>query len=129
MKLVPINAPDAPQPAGGSYAQAVEVTGISRLLFISGQIPAEAGGEVVPADFESQARLAWKNVIAQLSAAGMTLDNLVQVRIFLSDRKYTAGYRKVRNEVLAGRQIGLTTIITGIFDEKWLLEIEAIAAA
>ena len=59
----------------------------------------------------------------------MTLDNLVQVRIFLSDRKYTAGYRKVRNEVLAGRQIGLTTIITGIFDEKWLLEIEAVAAA
>ena len=32
-------------------------------------------------------------------------------------------------EVLQGRQIGLTTIITGIFDAKWLLEIEAIAAA
>ena len=31
--------------------------------------------------------------------------------------------------MLQGRQIGLTTIITGIFDEKWLLEIEAIAAA
>jgi enamine deaminase RidA (YjgF/YER057c/UK114 family) len=68
-------------------------------------------------------------VIAQLRAADMTLDNLVKVTIFLSDRKYTADYRKVRQEVLQGRQIGLTTIITGIFDEKWLLEIEAIAAA
>ena len=28
-----------------------------------------------------------------------------------------------------GRRVALTTIITGIFDEKWLLEIEAIAAA
>ena len=127
MKMKPINAPDAPQPVGG-YAQSMEVTGASRLLFISGQIPADREGQV-PEDFEAQARLAWKNVIAQLNAAGMTLDNLVQVRIFLSDRKYTADYRKVRIEVLEGRQVGLTTIITGIFDEKWLLEIEAVAAA
>ena len=127
MKMKPINAPDAPQPVGG-YAQSMEVTGASRLLFISGQIPADKEGNV-PEDFESQARLCWKNVIAQLNAAGMTLDNLVQVRIFLSDRKYTADYRKVRIEVLEGRQVGLTTIITGIFDEKWLLEIEAVAAA
>jgi 2-iminobutanoate/2-iminopropanoate deaminase len=127
MKLNPINAPDAPQPVGG-YAQAMEVTGASRLLFISGQIPADAEGNV-PESFEEQARLIWKNVIAQLNAAGMTLDNLVQVRIFLSDRKYTDEYRRVRNEVLAGRTVGLTTIITGIFDEKWLMEIEAVAAA
>ena len=127
MRMKPINAPDAPQPVGG-YAQSMEVTGASRLLFISGQIPADKEGNV-PEDFESQARLCWKNVIAQLNAADMTLDNLVQVRIFLSDRKYTADYRKVRIEVLEGRQVGLTTIITGIFDEKWLLEIEAVAAA
>ena len=126
MKMKPINAPDAPQPVGG-YAQSMEVSGASRLLFISGQIPADTEGNV-PDDFESQARLCWKNVIAQLNAADMTLDNLVQVRIFLSDRKYTADYRKVRIEVLEGRQVGLTTIITGIFDEKWLLEIEAVAA-
>jgi enamine deaminase RidA (YjgF/YER057c/UK114 family) len=127
MKLTPINAPEAPQPVGG-YAQSMEVAGASRLLFISGQIPADMQG-YIPEDFESQARLCWKNVIAQLAAAGMTLDNLVQVRIFLSDRKYIADYRKVRIELLEGRQIGLTTIITGIFDEKWLLEIEAVAAA
>ena len=127
MRLRPINAPDAPQPVGG-YAQAVEVTGAARTLHISGQIPTAIDGRV-PDNFEDQARLCWANVIAQLRAADMTLDNLVKVTIFLSDRKYTADYRKVRNEVLAGRIIGLTTIITGIFDESWLLEIEAIAAA
>jgi enamine deaminase RidA (YjgF/YER057c/UK114 family) len=123
----PINAPDAPQPLGG-YAQAMEVTNATRILFISGQIPVAADGSV-PESFEEQARLCWANVIAQMHAAGMTLDNLVKVTIFLSDRKYIADYRKVRMEVLQGRQIGLTTIITGIFDEAWLLEIEAIAAA
>nr|WP_295468690.1 RidA family protein [Mesorhizobium sp.] len=127
MKLTPINAPDAPQPVGG-YAQTMEVTGASRILYVSGQIPAATDGSV-PDSFEAQARLCWANVIAQLRAAGMTLDNLVKVTIFLSDRKHIADYRKVRIEVLEGRQIGLTTTITGIFDEKWLLEIEAIAAA
>jgi 2-iminobutanoate/2-iminopropanoate deaminase len=127
MKRRDINASDGPQPVGG-YSQAVEVTGASRIVFVSGQIPVTAGGKV-PTDFESQARQAWGNLIAQLKAADMTLDNLVKVTIFLSDRKYIPEYRQVRQEVLAGRPVGLTTIITGIFDEQWLLEIEGIAAA
>ncbi len=127
MKRRDINASDAPQPVGG-YSQAVELTGASRLVFVSGQIPVTADGKL-PADFEAQARQAWGNLIAQLHAADMTLDNLVKVTFFLSDRKYIPEYRRVRQEVLDGRLIGLTTIITGIFDEQWLLEIEGIAAA
>lgn len=127
MQMKVFNATDAPQPVGG-YAQAVELTDFSRLLFVSGQIPAEADG-TVPDDFEAQCRLAWRNVAAQLAAAGMSFDNLVKVTFFLADRKYIADYRKIRLEVLGTRAISLTTIITGIFDERWLLEIEAIAAA
>ena len=127
MNLRPINALDAPQPAGG-YAQALEVTGAARILHISGQIPETVDGGV-PADFESQARLCWRNIEAQLAAAGMTLDNLVKATIFLSDRRFAIPNRTVRNEVLAGRQIALTVVICTIFDEKWLLEIEATAAA
>jgi 2-iminobutanoate/2-iminopropanoate deaminase len=126
MKLTEINAADAP-PAP-TYAQAVEVTGATRWLFVSGQIPVSKDG-VVPDSFEDQARLAWRNVVAQLRAGSMTLDNLVKVTIFLSDRKYIADYRRTRDEALDGRRVGLTTVITGIFDEKWLLEIEAVAAA
>jgi 2-iminobutanoate/2-iminopropanoate deaminase len=126
MKLREIAAPDAP-PAP-TYAQAVEVSGATRIVFVSGQIPMAVDG-TVPDSFEDQARLAWANIIAQLRAADMTLDNLVKVTIFLSDRKHIADYRRVRDEVLGGRRVGLTTIITGIFDEKWLLEIEAVGAA
>ena len=127
MKRRDINASDAPQPLGG-YSQAVELTDAKRIVLVSGQIPVAADGKL-PKDFEGQARLAWANLIAQLHAADMTLDNLVKVTFFLSDRKYIPEYRRVRQEVLAGRVIGLTTIITGIFDEQWLLEIEGIAAA
>jgi 2-iminobutanoate/2-iminopropanoate deaminase len=126
LELREVAAPDAPSAV--TYAQAMEVKGISRLLFISGQIPVSTDA-VVPESFADQARLVWTNVIAQLRAAGMTLDNLVKVTIFLSDRKYIDDYRRARDDALGGRRIGLTTIITGIFDTAWLLEIEAIAAA
>lgn len=126
-RMRPINAPDAPQPAGG-YAQAIQVADAGTLLFISGQIPVDPQGQV-PADFKAQARLAWANVTAQLRAAGMSLDHLVKVTIFLSDRKFALENREVRQEVLGGRDVALTVIITGIFDPAWLLEIEAVAAA
>jgi 2-iminobutanoate/2-iminopropanoate deaminase len=127
VKLTRVNADSAPQPAGG-YSQAVEIAGFQRLLFISGQIPEAIAGEV-PTDFPSQARLGWRNVIAQLNAANMSVANLVKVTVFLSSRDDALANREIRQEVLGSHAPALTVIITGIFDPKWLLEIEATAAA
>jgi 2-iminobutanoate/2-iminopropanoate deaminase len=118
----------AHSPTTVSYCQAHEVSGASRLLFISGQVPADATGQV-PDDFKAQCRLAWSNVTTQLAAAGMTLDDLVKVTVFLSDRRYRQANYEVRSEVLGARSPALTIIITGIYDPAWLLEIEAVAAA
>lgn len=127
MNLKRFNSPTAPQPAGG-YSQALLVERAQRLLFISGQVPESASGEV-PADFKAQARLAWSNVLAQLEAASMSVENLAKVTIFLSSREYALPNREVRAEILGGHAPALTVIITGIFDSKWLLEIEAYAVA
>ena len=122
-----INAKTAPEAAGG-YAQALESSGTSRRLYISGQIPAARDG-TVPKTFEDQARLAWANVEAQLAAADMAIHHLVKVTIFLADRVHALENRDVRQGVLGGHAPALTVIITGIFDAAWLLEIEAIAEA
>jgi len=127
MKVNIINALSAPQPAGG-YSQALEIVGAQRLMFISGQIPENAAGEI-PADFPTQARLAWRNILAQLEAAGMSMANLVKVTVFLSSREFAMPNRVIRQEVLGSHSPALTVIIAGIFDERWLLEIEAVAAA
>ena len=127
MQIRRVNAETALVPTTG-YSQALEVSGHTRMLFISGQIPVAADGGV-PEDFEAQCRLAWKNVEAQLTAAGMTLENLVMHRTYLADRHYTTLNRAVRKEVLGDRETALTVVIAGIFDEAWLLEIEAVAAA
>jgi 2-iminobutanoate/2-iminopropanoate deaminase len=54
------NSADAPAPAG-QYTQAVEATGTSRTLYLSGQVGIAADGSV-PADAEAQSALAWRNV-------------------------------------------------------------------
>jgi enamine deaminase RidA (YjgF/YER057c/UK114 family) len=122
-----INALDAPQPLGG-YSQACEISGHKRLLFISGQIPVSRDGHV-PADFPSQCRLAWLNIMAQLNAAGLSIENLVKVTTFLADRQYGLVNREIRQEVLGNHRPASTVIVAGIFDQAWLIEIEAIAAA
>lgn len=119
---------DGSPPVEGSYPQAVEVTSPTRWLYLSGQIPVAPDGSLA-ADFTGQCDQVWDNVEAQLAAAGMTLDNLVKVTTFLSDRAYALENREVRVRRLAGRQPALTVIITGLFDEAWLVEIEAVAAA
>ena len=126
-RLTPMTGDGSP-PVQGSYPQAVEVTGATRWLYLSGQIPVKPDGEL-SADFTEQCRQCWANIEAQLKAADMTLDNLVKVTTFLSDRKFADENRAVRLAVLEQRRPALTVIITGIFDEAWLVEIEAVAAA
>jgi 2-iminobutanoate/2-iminopropanoate deaminase len=120
MKIKPIH------PEQTSYAQATEVCSPNRWLFISGQVPADAEGNV-PGEFADQARLAWGNVIAQLTRAGMTVENLAKVTIFLADRSFRAENTLVRHEVLGGHSPALTVVIATIFDEAWMIEIEAVA--
>ena len=101
---------------------------MQRFLFVSSQIHASVSGEV-PEGFQARAKLVWANVLAQFEAAGMSVNNLVKVTTFLSSREYAIPNREARQEALGKHAPAPTVIIAGIFDDKWLLEIEAIAAA
>jgi enamine deaminase RidA (YjgF/YER057c/UK114 family) len=114
--------------AVGGYAHGCQVAEGQRILFVSGQIPEAADGSVA-ADFEGQARQVWCNIEAVLQDAGMTLDNLVKVTTFLTDRAQVPANRKVRNEVLGDRRLALTVMVATTLEARWLLEIEAIAMA
>jgi 2-iminobutanoate/2-iminopropanoate deaminase len=48
---------------------------------------------------------------------------------YLSDRRYRQEFIDVRAEFLGDHRPALTIIITDIYSEDWLLEIEAIAMA
>lgn len=114
-------------PTGSSYSQAVELKNYKRLVFVSGQIPAEENGDV-PKDFKGQCELVWKNIGKQLADAEMKLSNIVKVTTFLSDRRYRQENSETRQRILGNHQPAITVIIAGIYEEEWLLEIEVIAA-
>lgn len=116
------------EPTGLAYSQAYEISRFQRLLFISGQTPEAPDGSVSP-DFSGQFRQVWRNIETRLAAAGMSLNDLVKVNVYLSDRRYIAESRNLRQEILGDHSPALTIVIAGIFNEAWLLEIEAVAAA
>lgn len=67
----------------GPYSQAV-VAG--NMFFASGQLGIDpAAGKMVEGGVKEQAQQALKNVIALLEAAHLTIDNVVQVQLFLAD--------------------------------------------
>jgi enamine deaminase RidA (YjgF/YER057c/UK114 family) len=124
--ILPINPSILPE-ATGNYTHGTLITGARRMVFVSGQVPwADEDGKI-PADFDSQCRLTWRNVLAVLADAGMGVRNLAKVTIYLSDRQYREANGRVRKEFLGDHRPALTVIITGIYAEEWLLEIEAIA--
>ena len=121
-----INARNAPAPRGG-YSQAVKIKDFKTLLFISGQIPV-SDDDKVPETFEDQARLVWRNIDAQLKAAGMSRADLVKVTTYLSDRHHATANREIRSDYLGAVAPAMSVVICAIFDDKWMLEVEAIAA-
>ncbi|NUR87429.1 MAG: RidA family protein [Nonomuraea sp.] len=118
-----IPGPEVPS----GYVHSYEIAGPARVVYVSGQIP-EAGDGSVPEGFAAQCRQVWANVEKALAHHGMGLGDLVKVTTFLSDRAYRAENSAIRQEILAGHAPALTVIIAGIYDEAWLLEIEAVAA-
>lgn len=119
------NPPDAP-PTFGGYSQGLEVSTPGRLLYISGQIPENVEGEA-PDGFREQCRQVWRNIKSVLASAGMTTSDLVKVTTFLSSRTYRDENSEIRRNELDGADPAVTVIITDIYDDNWLLEIEAIA--
>ena len=77
-----IFSPDAPAPIG-PYSQAVRA---GNTLYVSGQIPLDADGQLVGADdVTAQTHQVMRNLQAVLSAAGLTLANVVKTSIFVKD--------------------------------------------
>jgi 2-iminobutanoate/2-iminopropanoate deaminase len=60
-----LNAPDAPLPIS-AYTQAIEVSGATRTLYISGQVGQRVDG-TIPDDIVEQSRLAWQKILKRSS--------------------------------------------------------------
>jgi reactive intermediate/imine deaminase len=76
-----LNTPNMPK-ANGHYSQCIEHNG---LLYLSGQLPIDQTSKTVPNTIEEQTDLALKNVETILNEAGSSKNNVLQVRIYISN--------------------------------------------
>jgi 2-iminobutanoate/2-iminopropanoate deaminase len=127
-KITLSNPEGAPKPAS-PYSQAVEVSGESRRLVISGQIGVTPDGTILD-DPEAQVAQALANIGAILKAHGMGVPNVVKMTVFLTDAALIGAWRSKRGAWLAGHAPASTLlIVAGLADPRFKVEVEAEAVA
>ena len=112
----------------GPYCHGLEVVQPTRFLFTSGTMGLDKEGRA-PDGIEAQLELAWTNLRAILAAAGMDVGNIVKVTTFLADRSMRGPATAYRQAVLGEHKPAVTTMVAGLLQDDWLVEIEIVAAA
>lgn len=112
----------------GKYSDAIQVNSGARWLYTSGTPGLNEDGSL-PADFETQARLAWKSIVAMLNAADMTVDDIVKINQSMLRREDLPVYRQIREEYLGeSRPASMLSFINELVMPGMLIELEIIAA-
>ncbi|MDR0466925.1 MAG: RidA family protein [Deltaproteobacteria bacterium] len=121
----PISSSEAPA-AIGPYSQAIRT---GNLLFISGQTSVDpATGKIVPGGPAAEAGQCLKNIRAILQAAGMDMQNVVKVTVFLTDMANFAAVNEVYAKTFAVPFPARSCVAVRGLPLGCLVEIEAIAA-
>lgn len=119
-----INSKNAPAPVG-PYSHSVLAEG--KILFISGQIPFDAEGNLVGNDIESQTRQAIINIKAIVEEAGGKLEDVVKTTCLLNDMENFGAMNKVYEEFFGASKPARAAFGVVRLPKDVLVEIEAIA--
>lgn len=121
------NPQDVHEPVG-SYSHQIEIRGNERLLVISGQVGMREDG-TVPDDPLEQIDLAFENILRNLRAAGMDVNDLIKVNYYLVGDIDTARRREVILSKLQGHKPCSTLVyVAGLASPVYKVEIEAWAS-
>ncbi len=121
--------PDTVHAPLAAYSHQVEISGPQRWLVIAGQIGMQADG-TLPDDPLEQYEIALDNISHNLYAAGMGIQDLVKLSIYLVDHLDTAKRREALSAWLQGHEPCTTLIyVAGLATPSIKVEIEAWACA
>jgi 2-iminobutanoate/2-iminopropanoate deaminase len=129
-KLQFLNPDGLSKPKG--FTQVV-VAQPGKVVYVSGQVPMNAKGEVVgKGDFRAQVTQVMENLKTALTAAGATMNDVIKANYYVVNLKpeQVAVIREVRGKYFsaehppAGTLVGVTSLV----QEGYMLEIEAEAA-
>lgn len=113
----------------GQYSDAVKIVGAGEILLVSGTPGIDADSGELPAGFEAQADLAWRNIVRILQEADMEVSQIVKLTQHLTRREDLAIYRDIRKRYLAGHApASMLTFLSGLVWPNMLIELEVVAA-
>ena len=123
MNIQHIN-PDTLAPPGGHYSHAVVANGF---VFISGQLPITPAGEKLnQASFEDQAKQVLANVQAALDAAGSSVAQLVQVRVYVTDIAQWPAFNRIYQQWAGAAPPARAVVPVPLLHYGFLIEVEAV---
>lgn len=124
MHREPISTNSAPG-AIGPYSQAVRAEG--SFLFLSGQIPLTAAGDLVKGTIAEQTNQCMSNIGEVLKAAGLTYASIVKTTIFLSSMEHFAAVNEVYGSFFTDEPPARSTVAVAGLPRGVDVEIESIA--
>jgi enamine deaminase RidA (YjgF/YER057c/UK114 family) len=125
-----INPPTLAAPVGFNHG--ILVTG-GRLLFLAGQDASDAEGRIVgPGDLLAQFEQVLRNLQAVVKAAGGTMQDIVKLNVYVTDRDaYRASLKPLGEHFRAyfGSYYPAMALfeVSGLFQEEALIEMEGFA--
>lgn len=120
----PISTTSAPA-AIGPYSQAIDA---GTLVFCSGQLPIDPATGIMPEDITAQTTQSLENVKAILTAAGLSLDNVVKTTVFLSDMAHFGAMNEVYKKYFQAPYPARSAIAVKQLPMNALVEVEVIAS-
>ncbi|HVA05732.1 MAG TPA: Rid family hydrolase [Acidimicrobiales bacterium] len=113
------------------FSQAIEVTGVEKFLFCSGQTAIDGeGSPPASADMEAQVRAAFQNLGVVLSSAGLSAADVVRVNYFTTDVDELIGVLgPVASQFFDGNLPASTLLgVARLAFPQLKIEVEAVAA-
>lgn len=95
-------------------------------VFVSGQASVDESGTIVKDTFEEECRRSFENVKKVLAGAGLTMDDVVQVRNYVGKQEYLPEFNKIYREYFKEPYPARTTIMNCLGD-LLKFEVEVIA--
>ncbi|MEA4907153.1 MAG: RidA family protein [Anaerolineaceae bacterium] len=112
-----------------AYAHQVEISGAQRWLLLSGQVGMQPDG-VLPDDPAAQFEAALDNVHQNLQAAGMEMQDIVKLTLFLVEPIDPGRRGEILSARLPGHRPCMTLLyVAALANPRIKVEIEAMACA
>jgi 2-iminobutanoate/2-iminopropanoate deaminase len=105
----------------------VPVAANGDLVFVSGQVPVDSDGLLVDTELDGQVRTVLRNIERCLAAAGCSLTDVLRVGVYLARRDDFARMNELYAEAFGGVKAARTTIVCGLMDERYLVEMDLVA--